>query len=328
MSKIMKSSMFLLCLFAFLLSVSAASAASYPSRDIRMIVPWGAGGGTDGIVRKISTIAEKELGQSIYVENIEGGMSATGLTQVMKARPDGYTLGALTYDSVITVPWQGLLPSYKLSKLKLIARLTSEADAIMVNSKSPYKTLADLVAAAKKNPGKIKVGIQNTGSRVHLAMLQFQSKAGVEFKLVSYPGGAAPQKEAVLSGEVEVVVTSLGDFSSLIESGDVRGVAEFSETRNPTYPDVPTAKEEGYDIQVGSFIILAAPANTPVDAVAKVEAAYKKALESNEFQTWVVKAAVTPSWLGSDDVSTWVDKTQKTIFGQMQSLIDQGIIKK
>ena len=328
MYKVRKSNAFLVSLVVFLLAAGSAFAASYPSRDVRMVVPWGAGGGTDGIVRKVSTIAEKDLGTSIYVENIEGGMSATGITEVMKSRPDGYTLGALTYDSVITVPWQGLLKSYKLSKLKLIGRVTSEADAIMISGKSSYKSVADLIAAAKAKPGKVKIAIQETGSRVHLAMLQFQKLAGVEFKLVSYPGGAAPQKEAVLSGEVEGVVTSMGDFSSLIDAGDVRGLIEFSESRNPTYDTVPTAKEEGYDIQSGSFIVIAAPADTPADVVAKIESAYQKAEASEEFRTWLAQVAVTPSWLGTSDVTAWADKLQKSVFGQMQDLIDQGIIKK
>lgn len=316
------------CIFSVSAFITPALAGDYPTEDIRMIIPWGAGGGTDGIVRKLGTLAEKNIGKSIYVENIEGGISATGILQVMKAQPNGYTLGSLTYDSVVTVPWQGLLSSYKLDKLKLIARVTSEPDAIMVSTKSPYKTITDLISAAKKDPGKVKIGIQNTGSRTHLAMLQLQDLTGVEFKLISYPGGAAPQKEAVLSGEVDVVVTSMGDFSSLFESGDVRGVMEFSDARNPTFPDVPTAKEEGMDLQIGSFIVLAAPANTPDDIVSKVEAAYKKALDSDEFQTWVSKIGVSPSWLGTKDVTAWANKFQGTLFGQMEELVKQGILKK
>lgn len=302
--------------------------ADYPTKDIRMVIPWGAGGGTDGIVRKLNTIAEQDIDQSIYAENIEGGISATGVMQVMKARPDGYTIGSLTYDSVVTVPWQGLLPSYKLDKLKLIARVTSEPDAILVSADAPYKSVADLVAAAKENPGTIKVGIQNTGSRLHLAMLQFQEKTGTELKLIAYPGGAAPQKEAILSNEVDVVATSMGDFSALMEGGDVRGLVEFSDNRNPTFPDVPTAKEEGIDLQIGSFIVLAAPADTPDDVVAKVEDIYKAAYESDAFQDWVSKVGVSPNWLGTDEVTEWANGTQKTLFDQMQSLVDQGVIKK
>lgn len=316
------------CIFLISILGTGAVAASYPKKDIRMIIPWGAGGGTDGIVRKLSVIAEKKLGKSIYVENIEGGISATGVLQIMKARPNGYTIGALTYDSVITVPWQGLLPSYKLNKLKFISRVTSEPDAVIVSTKSPYKNISELIEAAKQKPGKIKVGLQNAGSRLHLAMLQFQKLSGTKFKLIFYPGGTAPQKEAILSREVDVVVTSLSDFSSIIESGDARGLVSFSAERNQTFPDVPTGKEVGIDLQMGSFIIIVAPANIPDEAVTKIENAYKEALESKEFNDWVAKVGVNPGWIGSKDIIQWIDKTKGSLFSEMQDLVDQGVLNK
>ncbi|UUP16778.1 Bug family tripartite tricarboxylate transporter substrate binding protein [Nitratireductor thuwali] len=306
----------------------SAAMADYPEKDIRVIVPWGAGGGTDGIVRKLTLIAEKNIGASMYVENIEGGISATGVSQVMNARPDGYTIGALTYDSVVTVPWQGLLPSYKMDKLKLIARVTSEPDAIIVGSDTPYETIDDLIAAAKEAPGTVKIGIQNIGSRLHLAILQLQDETGAEFKIIAYPGGAAPQKEAILNDEVDVVATSLGDFAPLLESGDVRGILEFSETTNPTFNTVPTAKEAGLDLRMGSFIVFAAPAGTPDEAVEALEHAYKEALESDEFQTWVASVGVTPDWLGTDEVTQWAEETSKALFNQMDMLVEEGVIKR
>lgn len=307
---------------------AAAHAQDYPSKDIRMIVPWGAGGGTDAIVRKISTIAEEPLPVAIYVENIEGGLSGTGIMEVMSARPDGHTLGALTYDSVITVPWQGLVPGYELDKLALIARITSEPDAIMVSSDSGYESLDDLLAAAKENPGEVKVGIQGLGSRVHLAMLQLQDATDTQFQLISYPGGAGPQKEAILSGEVEAVITSLGDFAPLIEGGDVEPVVEFSDSPNPAFPDVPIAEDAGIDLQIGSFIVLAAPAGTPDDSIAKLEETFHQAHQSEEFQDWLAKVGVTSSWLGTDEVTEWAASTQKEYFAIMQDLVDQGIIQK
>lgn len=322
------STLSLLSLVAALSFAGPVNAADYPTNDIRVVVPWGAGGGTDGIVRKISSIAEKSLPTSIFVENVEGGVSATGIMQVMDSRPDGYTLGALTYDSVITVPWQGLLPNYKMANLKLIARITAEPDAIMVNAKSDYATLDDLIAAAKANPGKIKVGIQGIGSRVHLAMLQIQDTAGVKFNMISYPAGASQQKEAVLSNEVDAVITSLGDFAPVIQSGDVRGLAELSGARNAAFPDVPTAKELGFDIQVGSFIVIAAPAGTPDEAVAVLETAYSDAYQGEEFQNWLKAAGVSPAWLGTDEVTEWSTETQEQFFVILQDLIDQGILKK
>ena len=311
------------------LSLAAGPAlADYPERDIRVVVPWGAGGGTDGIVRKLTTIAEGQLDTSMYVENIEGGISATGISEVMSARPDGYTIGMLTYDSVITVPWQALLPNYKLDRLKLIARVTSEPDALIAATSSSYESLSDVVEAAKAAPGKVRIGMQNIGSRLHLAALQLQQETGTEFKLVAYPGGAAQQKEAMLNGEVELVTTSLGDFSSLLNEDSARGVVEFSDTPNPTYSDVPTAAAEGLALRMGSFIVVAAPAGVSDEVVGKIEAAYQYALDSDEFQKWVADVGVTPNWLGSDDVASWANDTQAGIFKQLDDLVSSGVISR
>lgn len=306
----------------------SAAMAEYPEQDLRIIVPWGAGGGTDGIVRKIASIAEKDFGASIYVENIEGGVSATGVSQLMNTQADGYTIGALTYDSVITVPWQGLLPDYNLGRLDFIARVTAEPDALIASTESDFKTLADVIAAAQADPGKLKVGMQNVGSRLHLALLQLQDERDVEFKLIAYPGGAAAQKEAMLNGEVNLVATSLGDFSSMLDDGKAQGVVEFSDTPNPTYSDVPTAAAEGLDLRMGSFIVLAAPDGTPADVVAKLEATFQAAYDSDEFQSWLASVGVTPAWLGAADVTPWADATAGAIYQQLDDLVTAGVITK
>lgn len=311
-----------------LTSLSGAVLADYPERDIRVIVPWGAGGGTDGIVRKLTSIAEDSLDVSMYAENIEGGVSATGIGQLMSARPDGYTIGALTYDSLVTVPWQNMLPSYDVDKLKLIARVTSEPDAIVVDADSEYESIHDLIEAAKADPGEIRVAIQNLGGRIHLAILQLQDLTDTEFRIVSYPGGAAPQKEAILSDEVDVALTSLGDFSNLLEDGTVRGLVEFSDTQNPTYSDVPTSADEGIDLQIGSFIVFAAPADTPEEAIEALENAYKTAYDSDEFQEWVANVGVTPNWLGTDEVTPWAEETAESLFSEMDALVEAGVMSK
>lgn len=304
----------------------AALSQDFPTKDVRVVVPWGAGGGTDAIVRKISTIAEDEIGGTIYVENVEGGASATGVMNVMNAAPDGYTLAALTYDSVITVPRQGLLASYSLDKLEPIARITSEPDALMVGRDAPFQTFEAMIDAAKESPGEVRVGIQNIGSRTHLAMLRLQELTGTEFDLIAYPGGAAPQKEALLSGEVQAVVTSLGDFAPLIESGDAKGVIEFSEASNPTYPDVPTTRDKGLDLQIGSFIVLAVPSGTPDAATEALTEAYKSAYDSDAFQSWVSQIGVTPSWLAGEDAQEWMASTQTEMFALMDE-IEAGAAK-
>ncbi|GLQ53911.1 Bug family tripartite tricarboxylate transporter substrate binding protein [Devosia nitrariae] len=311
-----------------LLAMPLAAHAQYPERDIRVVVPWGAGGGTDAIARKLTQIAEDEIGGTMYVENIEGGVSATGISQVMRAPTDGYTIGVLTYDSVVTIPWQGLLPSYDLENLKLVARVTSEPDALVIDADAGYDTLEQLLAAAKEDPEGVRVAVQNLGGRTHLALLQLQQLSDTQFQVISYPGGAGPQKEAILSGEAVGAVTSLGDFANLLQDGTVKGLAEFSSAPNPTYPDVPLAKDHGVDLEIGSFIVLAVPAGTPDDIVAQIESAYQAAYESQEFQDWVSNVGVTPSWLGTSEVTQWAEETQQTLFEEMDALVEQGILTK
>lgn len=325
--KLQKTLLGMACMATF---AASTAQADFPNRDVRVIVPAAAGGGTDAIVRKISNIAEESVPVSMYVENVAGGMTATGLLQLMDARPDGYTIAAITYDSIITIPWKDMLPGFDMDRMKMIARITQEADAITVAEDAPYQSLSDLIEAAKENPGSIRIGIQNMGARTHLTLLQLQDQTGADFKIVSYDNSAATQKEALLNGEVDAVVTSLGDLAPLIESGQARGLVEFSDTQNEGFPNVPpvTETDTGLDLQMGSFITLVAPERTPDDVIETLEATYNEAYESDEFQQWLTQIGVTPAWLGSDDVTQWSHDTQQRLFETMDDLVEKGVLEK
>ena len=312
-------SKFVLALGACVITASAA-AAEFPTRDIRLIVPWPAGGGADAISRKISNIAEQGLPKSIYVENIAGAVTATGLIQMTSARPDGQTVGVLTYDSVITLPRGQMVPGYSLDNMALIARITSEADAIVVSKHTGIETFEDLIERAKENPGEVRLGVAPKGSGPYLSAMQLEKLLDVDFNVITYAGSSSAEAEALLSGELDAAISSLGDFSGIIESGDAKGVIELSSVQNKTYTDVPTIKSKGHDLQTGSFIILAAPANTPDDAVATLESSFKAAYDTEEFQTWLAQVGVTADWLGSDGVEAWIDELQAKTFSLMDEL--------
>ena len=306
---------------AILLAVAGGTiAADFPTRDIRYIVPWPAGGGVDGISRKINSIAEQSIDKSIFVENIGGAVTATGLMQMSKARPDGQTIAALTYDSIITLPRGEMVPGYSLDNMRYIARITKEADAIVVSTSSGITSYEELIAAAKAEPGTVRIGVAPEGSGPYLAVKRLQKAAGVEFNVIAYPGSSSAETEALLSGEIVAAISSLGDFNGIIESGDAMGVIELSSEQNPSYPDVPPISEKGIDLETGSFIVLAAPAKTPDDVIASLESIYKTAYDSEEFQSWITKVGVTPSWLGAAEVQDWVDNLQSTTFGVMDEL--------
>lgn len=309
------------------LSTATTALAEYPDRPIQAIVPWGAGGGADGIVRKIMSIAERELPVSIFVENLDGGVTSVGINRLMNSPADGYTVGALTYDSVVTVPWEGMLPGYSLDKLDMIALVTTEPNAIVVGGKTDYASYDDLITAAKEAEGEINVGIMGLGSMTHLTLLQLQEATGTRFRIVAYPDGSPGQKEGILSGEVDAAVTSLGDFAPLLMSGDARGLVEFSASENPGFPDVPTSEEVGLNVQTGSFLLFAVPAGTPDEAKQVLEKAIETAWKSDEFQDWARKVGVTATWMGSDAVTGFAMDFQADIFKTLKELTDQGILE-
>jgi len=310
----------LICAVSACILSSSVIAADFPSKDIRLIVPWPAGGGADAISRKISNIAEQSLPKSIYVENISGAVTATGLMQMTRSRPDGHTIGVLTYDSVITLPRGKMVPGYSLEKMAPIARITREADAIVVSKHSGYNTFEELISAAKAKPNSVRVGVAPKGSGPYLAVRRLEKAIGVTFNVITYPGSSSAEAEALLSGELDAAISSLGDFSGILDSGDAKGVVELSSEQNPSYPGVPPIKSLGYELETGSFILLAAPKNTPKDKISALETAFKTAFDSKEFQNWVTTIGVTPSWLGSTDVQAWIDELQSSTFKVMDDL--------
>ncbi|WP_420415689.1 Bug family tripartite tricarboxylate transporter substrate binding protein [Marinovum algicola] len=312
---------------SLLISSTDPAQAEFPERPIQAIVPWGAGGGADGIVRKIMSIAERELPESIFVENLDGGVTSIGINRLMNSKADGYTVGALTYDSVVTVPWENILPGYSLDKLDMIALVTTEPNAMIVGGDTQYDSLQTLLGAARAAPGEIKVGIMGLGSMTHLTLLQLQELTGTKFRIVAYPDGSAGQKEGVLSGEVDAAVTSLGDFAPLLTAGDARGIVEFSADRNPGFPNVPISSDVGLSLETGSFLLFAVPTGTPDEAKKTLENVIKGAWESDEFQDWAKKVGVTATWMGSDQVTDFALDFQETIFDKLQELTDQGILQ-
>jgi len=310
------------CVFA-----NGENEQGYPSKDIQFYVNADAGGGTDSICRKITQLAEKQLGGSFYLVNKPGVADAVGPSLIMAAKPDGYTIGNINYGSAVTAVYQKIVNDYSMDRLRFIALVTEECDAIMVSKRVPYRTFGAMIEAAKANPGKIKVGDQGIGSRVYLCVRKIEETYKVKFNKVSYSSSAS-QREAMLNGEIDVAVTSLGDFASLLKSGDAVGVCEFSSIRNATYPTVPTCLESGMgeDFLSSSFLCIAAPKDIP-DAIAlKLESAFKVAVESKEFKDWTASIGITPHFLDGQALKKYIGNIQKKDFVALDELKKQGLI--
>ncbi len=299
----------------------------YPSKDIRFITSGGAGGGTDTICRKLGSIVEKQNDLTMPVVNKPGKGEAEAPYAVMTAKADGYTIGNVTYGGVVNAVYNGLIPQYKTDKLKFVAVVTQEADALMVNSNSKWNTFEEFIADAKANPGEITIGITYNGGRPSMITKMMEEAYGVEFHKVNYVDGAGPQREAVLSGEADAVITSLGDFSAVLKSGQVKGLLEFSMTQNVTYPDVPPLTSIGRDdLEMGSFIAIVVPQDTPQDVVDKIEEMYYEAQHSDEFRNWTASVGVTATWIGQDKATQFIENVQKVNFKALDDMKAAGLL--
>lgn len=311
----------LLSLTIGLTSFVGCSSGEYPSHDIQFYVNADAGGGTDAICRKVAQMVEENTGATFYIVNKPGVADSVGPSLTMDAKPDGYTICNLNYGSVVTAVYEGVVDNYSMDRLKPIALITEESDSIVASKDAPFSTFDEMIAYAKEHPGEVRVGDQGIGSRVNLTVNMIEDEYGVEFNKVSYIS-SAPQREALLNGEVDVILSSLGDFNSIIESGDAVPLVEFSEERNPAYPDVPTCLELGMgeEYVTGSFIILAAPAGTPDEITDLLQDAFQEVVESDEFVEWTQTIGVTPHFMPGDEVVDFMADIQEKDFAALDEL--------
>jgi tripartite-type tricarboxylate transporter receptor subunit TctC len=223
---------------------SIGVAADFPQRPIRMIIPWSAGGGSDVLCRAFQPAFEKELGQRILIENISAGATKMGTMELLKAKPDGYTL-LFSNEAWITRYYARVYDSKVWEQMEPVGNVTSEPLAfIEVRAESPFKTWADLVKAAKENPGKLTCGNPGVGSALDIVFKEMTEKAGINVQYVPFAGGG-PSKTAMLGGHVDFRLCQPPEAIAMVRAGKSRGLAVSTDRRMKALPDVPTFKELG-----------------------------------------------------------------------------------
>lgn len=263
---------------------ASTGGSTYPNQTITLICPYGAGGGTDVLLRSLSDAASKIAGVNIVVENITGGNGATGVVTMMDAEPDGYTIGSCSGEWV-ALKEMGLAPDgFDYNNAEKIMHYNFDPACYLVPVDSPYQTLEDLINDAKANPGKITLGVTAAGGSHHLASLLFQKESGTEFNVIPYSDGSAAAVTALISGQVDVGSVCPAEAAAQIQAGQVRILGICSENRLANYPDVPTLKELGYDVVYGAWRGLCAPKGTPDEVVEKLEEIFCQAAETQEFK--------------------------------------------
>jgi len=290
-----KSWALLYLLFATIFAAAPVRAADYPTRPIRLVVPYVAGGPTDAQARLFAEYLSRDLKQSVFVENKGGAQGAIGAEAVAHGESDGYTL-LFTTSSVIELnPVLYKKLAYDPAReLRVLGILTDVPMIMIVQPSIPAKTLAEFIDYAKKNPGKLNFGSAGSGSIGQLAGEMFKQQTGVEMTHVPYKGAGAALTD-LLSGQIQVMFESIGISLPPVQAGLLRALGVSSTGRIADLPDLPTIAESGYpDYRVSVWYGIAAPAKVPDEVAATIAASVKRALNDDAFRTSLTKAGFPP----------------------------------
>jgi tripartite-type tricarboxylate transporter receptor subunit TctC len=288
---------FLLAGFALLLAAPAfmpALAQSYPERPVRIIVPTPAGGPVDVMARLIAAGLPATLGQNVIVENKPGAGNTLGSRLAAEAAPDGYTLMVSAASGLIISPIIYKTAGYDAASFAPIALIAETPQLLVVNAQLPFKTVAELVAYAKANPGKLNYSTGGSGTLPHLAAELFKKTTGINIVHVPYKGGG-PALTGVMAGEVQMTFDPVATSMQLIKDGRLRALAIAGPKRVAALPDVPTMAESGYQsFTVGAWTALLAPKGTPAAIIAKLNDGVNKALQSEQMKSTLARLGAKP----------------------------------
>lgn len=281
------------------LAVLAApgSAQQFPDgRPIEMTVMFGAGSAADVTARHLAEGMAKALGVPVPVVNRTGAGGAVGYLHVSQQKPDGHAI-VWSSNSISTTFHAGQLP-FDYKNLEPVARVAVENPALAVKASAPWKTLKELIDHAKANPEKVRVGHSGAGSHTHIASVAMFSTGGA--KMIPVPFGAGQAVVNLLGDRIEAVVQFPPGVVAHVKSGDLRVLAVLGAARDPVFPDVPTAKEQGYDLALDLWRGISAPKGTPPAVIARLQDTIKKTVESPEFAAAGKTLGFVPAYLPAE----------------------------
>lgn len=303
MSKLLKSIM----LAAGILVSATSIAADYPSKNIRLVVPFGAGGGTDAVGRTLANSAKDILGQNISIMNRTGGAGAVGMSFGAQQRADGYTLTVVTRE-IASLPQMGLM-RHTADDFRLIRLVNLDPAVVLVAADSPYNTINDLIKEAKENPGSVKFA---STAAPNFYLMSLEKDQGIKLNAIPY-NGASEAIPAVLGHHTDVTMVTPGEAIAQLRSGQLKALGVMSEERIQYIPDVPTLKEQGIDVVTGTWHGIGAPKDTPDAVIEKLGAAFDEAMASEEFKSFMAKGAMTIHNLDDKAFTAFVAEDTKSL---------------
>lgn len=298
----------LLALAALSLAAGTASAQSWPTQPVRWIVPYPAGGGTDVVARTVASGLEKPLGQTIVVENRPGAATIIGATAIAQAEANGYMVGTADSGTLAFNPSLYAKLSYDPSKFTYIGGIAKFPLLLAVNVNSPFKTVDDVIQAAKKEPGKLSAASAGAGSPHHLALELFKQRTNANVLHVPYKG-AAPAVQDLLGGQVDLMFIDLASGLPNVKAGKLRVLAAATPERVAALPDVPTMAEQGVpNFTAYAWQGLVGPAGLPEPVVKKLAADLEATLKSPAVSQKILDMGVIPMPMSSQDFKAYAEQ--------------------
>ena len=291
---------------------AAGDPAAYPSEEIRLLVPYGAGGPTDLTARAYGASLEEQLGQTVVVENLPGGSGAIATQELVTAEPDGHTLSLVTAGTLVLTPLANDV-GYTKDDVTPIGVMAEVPSVLAVGSGSPYQSVEDFVAAAEQDPGRLTVGVPGASTPQGIELQRLRDEYGVEVTVVPFDGNAE-MTTALLGGNVDaVLINASSDVTANIDAGEFRPLAVSSEERLSWLPDTPTLVESGFPELTlsGSTFGLAGPAGMPEEVVTVLEDALRTAHDDPEVVEQVGEEYIDEEFRGADELQEVLDRTQE-----------------
>lgn len=292
---------------------TSKSEPDFPTKPIKIIVPFTAGGVSDTVARALAESAQKYLpnNQTVLIENKPGGAGVIGVTEVLNAKPDGYTLGFTVASAVTLLPHQGVT-NYTDSDVQMIMRAINNPFVLAVRADAPWDTFEEWFAYLEQNPEKFTYAVASAGGQAQLSMEAFNALAGVKTKSVPFDGGSE-QIPALLGGHVDGAVLQGSEVVPYLESNEMKVLINFGSEKPASLEDVPLISEKGFDLKMDLASGLFGPKGIPEEELKIIHDAFKKALEDPETIEVLKKASLEPSYAGLEDFQKEIAETSSVL---------------
>jgi tripartite-type tricarboxylate transporter receptor subunit TctC len=289
--------------FAMLSTLVAAPAAAqtYPAKPVTALVGFPPGGSTDLIARALEGVMKKHLGQPMVVVNRTGGVGTIAVTELVRAKPDGYTICVCPIGPLTTQPHLADLP-YKETDYQTVIHIAKFVGVLSVKHDAPWKTAQEFIAHVRAKPGTVRVSHAGVGTINHLGLEELRLLAQLDLTPVP-SGGGGPAVVAMLGGHVEASVHNTNEVVGQVEAGRARVLGVFDDRRSPRFPNVPTFKELGYDAPATNFYVITVPKGAPPDVIRTLHDAFRKAMADPAFVATAEKLVFDLEYLGPDEAA-------------------------